>query len=308
MIDLNEIAVFVRVVEAGSFAGAARSSTLPTTTISRRVRKLEDRLGVRLLQRTTRSLSLTDAGRAYYDACSSGLEVIQAADQNAAERQTEPAGVIRLSAPGDFAASLFADVVAEFLSRYPKVKVEVLLTDERLDLIASGIDIALRTGQLQDSALVARKLGPTQRLFYASPNYIGAKGKPQVPSDLRQHDCIIVGNSLGNASWMVEGPTGTESVSVSGRVSANTIQFALRAAVAGLGIALLPTAVAARQIRSGHLTALLKGYGSPRGGLYLVYPSAQHLSAAVRALIDHFVASFANGAIESRLERSVSSS
>lgn len=305
MIDLNEIAVFVRVVEAGSFAGAARSLTLPTTTVSRRLRKLEDRLGVRLLQRTTRSLSLTDAGRAYYEACSSGLEVIQAADQNATEKQTEPAGTIRLSAPADFAGSVFADVFAEFLFRYPKIKAEILLTDDRVDLIASGIDVALRTGKLQDSALIARKLGATQRLFYASPNYLGSKGAPRVPADLRQHDCIIVGTSLSNATWMVEGPTGTESIPVSGRVSANTIQFALRAAVAGLGVAQLPPAVAGREILAGRLTTVLEGYGSPRGGLYLVYPSAQHLSAGVRTLIDHFVASFGNGAIEARLEKNL---
>lgn len=304
MIDLNDVAIFVRVVEARSFTGAARSLRVPNTTVSRRVRKLEDRLGVRLLHRTTRSLNLTDAGRSYYEACSRSLSDIEDADQLVSETQTVPTGTIRISAPADFGGSFFVDVIADFLAQHPRVKAEVLLTDEQLNLIEARVDVALRASQLTDSTLVARKLGPTRRLFCASPAYIAARGEPRILDDLKNHDCIIFAGSVTGATWTVDGKDGTETISVNGRIAANTMLFALRAAVAGLGIAQLPEAIATRQIQAGRLITTLGQYSRERGGLYLVYPDRRHLSAATKAIIEHLARRFISGTEDPFTDRS----
>lgn len=287
MAHLDDVAVFVSVVEQGSFAGAAVRLHLPPTTVSRRVRQLEDRLGTRLLNRTTRSLAMTTAGEAYFESCRSGLAMIEEAERDARGTQAEPAGIVRISGPVNFAASLFSDIIAAFLNRYPKVKVELLLTDERLDLLRSRIDVALRTGELPDSSLVARKLGPVRRLYCASPDYVARHGAPQRPRDLKDHDCIVSGESIEGASWSFGSGRSAQTVHLRARVAANVMSFCAAAAVAGLGIAQLPDALARPYIAAGRLVTVLDDYVVERGGIYLVFPSSRHLSAAVRAFIDH---------------------
>jgi DNA-binding transcriptional LysR family regulator len=291
MAHLDDIAVFVAVVEEGSFSGAARRLRLPPTSVSRRVRELEDRLGARLLNRTTRSLSLTDAGQHYFDAASAGLGLIADADRAAQGGQAEPAGTIRISAPVNLAASLFGNTIAGFLQRTPKVKVELLLTDDRVDLLRARIDVAVRIGELPDSSLVAKKLGTARRLYCASPAYLAARGTPQRPADLEAHDCIVSGDSVDGNVWTFRKGNSVETVHVTGRVAVNVMSFCTAAAVAGLGIAQLPEVMARPELAAGRLRTILDDHTVDRGGIYLVFPSNRHPSAAVRAFVEHVEAS-----------------
>lgn len=285
MIDLNDIVIFSRVIETGSFTAAARLLGMPKTTVSRRVAALERDLGVRLLQRTTRSLGMTEAGRLYYEEASEALRKIEGANNRLAEAQAEPSGTIRISAPVGFSGHFLQEATFEFMATYPKAKVEMRLTDERLNLVDNGIDLAFRTGSLEDSTLIARKLGPTYRLLCASPAYLARAGRPSTPADLAGHDCVIAGPSATHAQWVLEGLAGPETVSVSGRFAANEMQAVMEAAIAGYGIAQLPYGVAFACIADGRLQRVLDGYTTASGGLHVVYPSSKHLSPLVRAFI-----------------------
>lgn len=286
-VDLNDIPIFLKVVETGSFTAAARALGLPKTTVSRRVARLEEAIAVRLIQRTTRSLSLTDAGRRYYRESSDAFAALEEANQRTVDAQQEPSGTIRLSGPAD--PEFLADIVSDFLAAYPKVRMEVVLTDQSLNLVEEGIDVAIRAGQLADSTLVARKLAPSRRVFVASPDYLDRAGVPKTLSDLVNHDCVIFGSSIEGAAWLVDGADGPEMVPVRGRVAVNTMRFAVRAAVGGLGIALIPSPMAARDVESGGLRMVLRDSEPPHGGLYALYPSARHMPLAVKVFVD-FVA------------------
>lgn len=286
MIDLNDIAVFARVVEAGSFTAAARLLAMPKTTVSRRIAALEREVGVRLLQRTTRSLNMTDAGRLYYEQSSQALRLIEEANLRLAEASAEPSGTIRISAPVGFGAYFLNRAVVEFLEIYPKTKVELRLTDDKLNLVEDGIDLAFRTGVLQDSTLIARKLGSTHRHLCASPDYLERHGAPEAPADLAHHHCVIAGPSAAGAHWVLDGPQGQETVTVSGRFAANEMQAVVAAAIAGYGIAQLPYGMADALIGEGRLRRVLGDHTTPAGGLYVLYPSSRHLSPLVKAFID----------------------
>ena len=240
MIDLNDIVVFARVVEAGSFTAAARLLGMPKTTVSRRIAALEREVGVRLLQRTTRSLNMTDAGRLYYEQSSQALRTIEDANLHLAEARAEPSGTIRISAPVGFGGHFLTSAVFDFLAAYPKTKVELRLTDDTLNLVENGIDLAFRTGILPDSTLIARKLGSTHRILCASPDYLARRGVPVASADLARHHCVIAGPSTASAHWVLDGPHGQETVAVSGRFAANEMQAVIAAAIAGYGIAQLP--------------------------------------------------------------------
>ncbi|TPI32463.1 LysR family transcriptional regulator [Mesorhizobium sp. B2-1-8] len=286
MVDLNDVVVFARVVEAGSFTAAARLLAMPKTTVSRRVAALEREVGVRLLQRTTRSLNLTDAGRSYYEQSSQGLRAIEEANLRLAEARAEPSGTIRVSAPVGFGSYFLIRAVVDFLELYPKTNVELRLTDDKLNLVEDGIDLAFRTGTLQDSTLIARKLGATRRLLCASPDYLTRYGMPESPADLARHRCVIAGPSASVAHWVLDGPQGQETAVVAGRFAANEMQAVVAAALAGFGIAQLPQAMAEGLIDQGRLQRVLDDYTTPAGGLHVLYPSSRHLSPLVKAFIE----------------------
>jgi DNA-binding transcriptional LysR family regulator len=286
MFDLNDIVVFARVIEAGSFTAAARQLGMPKATVSRRIAALEREVGVRLIQRTTRSLNMTDAGRLYYEQSSQALRTIEDANLRLAEARAEPSGTIRISAPVGFGDYFLTGTVFDFLGAHPKTKVELRLTDDQLNLVESGIDLAFRTGTLPDSTLIARKLGAAYRILCASPDYLARRGTPEEPADLARHHCVIAGPSTASANWVLDGPHGQETVSVSGRFAANEMQAVVAAAIAGYGIAQLPHRVAEASIRDGLLHRVLGDYTTPAGGLYVVYPSSQHLSPLVKAFIE----------------------
>ncbi|RVD48058.1 MULTISPECIES: LysR family transcriptional regulator [unclassified Mesorhizobium] len=286
MIDLNDVIVFARVVEAGSFTAAARLLAMPKTSVSRRVAALEREVGVRLLQRTTRSLNLTDAGRLYYEQSSQGLRTIEEANLRLAEARAEPSGTIRISAPVGFGGYFLIRAVVDFLALYPKTNVELRLTDDKLNLVEDGIDLAFRTGTLQDSTLIARKLGAARRLLCASPDYLARYGMPEGPADLARHRCVIAGPSASGAHWVLDGPRGQETVVVAGRFAANEMQAVVAAALAGFGVAQLPQAMAEGLIDQGRLQRVLEDYTTPAGGLHVLYPSSRHLSPLVKAFIE----------------------
>jgi DNA-binding transcriptional LysR family regulator len=268
MLDLNDILVFARVVEAGSFTAAARLLGMPKTTVSRRIAALEREVGMRLIQRTTRSLSMTDAGRLYYEQSSQALRTIEDANLRLAEARAEPSGTIRISAPVGFGDSFLTGAVFDFLGEHPKTRIELCLTDDQLNLVESGIDLAFRTGILPDSTLIARKLGSTHRILCASPDYLARRGVPAMPADLARHHCVIAGQSTASAHWVLDGPHGQETVTVSGR------------------FALLPHRIAEAPIGDERLRRVLADYATPAGGLYAVYPSSRHLSPVVKAFIE----------------------
>lgn len=288
MLDLNDIWLFVHVVRAGSFAAAGRKLSMPPNTISRRLQTLEANMGVRLLQRSTRQLNMTAAGREFFERCAPGLEDIEHASVSLTESQGEPTGSLRVAAPVDFFDNFSIEWMHEFMHLYPKVQLEFVLNDGRADLIAEGIDLAFRGGVLPDSSLVARKLVQSHLALIASPRYLERQGTPQALSDLVAHACLATSQAPQHTVWKLEGPHGPESVRVVPRLCVNTAQGQLRAARAGLGIALLPTMLASEDLRNGTLVNILPDYQRDTMGFYAVYVHRRQLPSAVSALIEFF--------------------
>jgi len=287
MLDLNQMALFVQVVQAGSFAQAARRLAMPPTTLSRQVAQLEDALQIRLLQRTTRKLTLTDAGRTLFDQCAGQIEALKdAASQLAGDTQT-PKGNIRVAASAGLFDSFQMEWLAEFLAAYPGVQVEFVLSDAMADFIGEGIDVAFRgSAELPDSSLVARKVASGYLALAASPAYLAARGTPRTLEDLAAHDCIRSAGHAGPSTWRLNGPDGPTQIAVTGRFSANTGPAQKKAAIGGLGICLLPMGTLQASFRSGELVEVLPGVASSVGNLYVVYPSRRHVPRAVTAFVE----------------------
>ncbi|TWC65775.1 LysR family transcriptional regulator [Herbaspirillum sp. SJZ099] len=295
MVDLNDIWLFVHVVRAGSFAAAGRRLAMPSNTISRRLQALEAELGVRLLQRSTRQLNMTAAGREFFERCAPGLEDIEYASASLSESSGEPSGSLRVAAPVDFFDNFSIEWMHEFMRLYPKVQLEFVLSDSRADLIAEGIDLAFRGGILPDSSLVARKLVDSHRGLVASPRYLEHFGTPHTLADLIGHACLAASPAPHHTTWKLEGPQGMESVRVNPRLCINTAQGQLRAARAGHGIALLPTMLTSEDLRNGTLVHILPDYQRDAMGLYAVYVHRRQLPTAVSALIEFFADKLARG-------------
>lgn len=288
MLDLNDVAIFVQVVRCGSFAEASRRLGVPPNTLSRRVQQLEAQLGTRLMQRSTRHLTLTSAGQVFLERCSGAVEGLMDAGEELLAVNQEPSGLVRVAAPADFFDFFAMEWLTEFLVAHPKVRVDFVLSDGRADLIADRIDVAFRGGVLEDSGLFARKVldAGTDGLV-ASPAYIARRGVPATLHDLAEHDCLVFGHPSGKATWRVTGPEGAPAeVQVSGRFSGNTAQALRKAALAGLGIALLPSTLTQRDLRAGLLVPVLAQYHRQGHGVHMVYPSRRYLPLAVSAFIE----------------------
>lgn len=286
MLDLNDIAMFVQVVRHGSFAEAARRLGLPPNTVSRRIQQLEAQLGTRLMQRSTRKLTLTSAGQAFHERCAGAVDGLVEAGQELVTGSREPSGLVRVAATADFFDFFPMEWVADFLAANPLVRVDFVLSDAKADLIAEQIDVAFRGGAQPDSGYVGRKLlGPRTDGLVASPAYIAARGAPATLQDLAQHDCVTAAHPSGRATWRLARPDGEEEVQVTGRFSGNTAQALRRAAVAGLGIALLPPSMGRLDVAAGRLVPVLPQYQRTGQGLTVLYPSRKHLPLAVSAFI-----------------------
>jgi DNA-binding transcriptional LysR family regulator len=301
--DLNDIAMFVQVVRCGSFAEAARRVGLPPNTVSRRIQQLETQLGTRLMQRSTRKLTLTSAGQAFHERCAGAVDGLLEAGQALLIGSQQPSGLVRAAAPADFFDFFPMEWVAEFLAAHPLVRLDFVLSDAKADLIAEQIDVAFRGGPLSDSGYVGRQLlGTHSDGMVASPAYIAACGTPGTLQDLAKHECVISAHPSGRATWRLAGPDGVEEeVQVAGRFSGNTALALRRAAVAGLGIALLPPTMARLDVQAGLLVPVLPQYQRTSGGMIVLYPSRRHLPTAVSAFIGMVVEKLS--AVEALSER-----
>jgi DNA-binding transcriptional LysR family regulator len=287
----QEMAVFVRVADGGSLSRAARELKLSQPSVSRIVGTLEARLGTKLLRRTTRSVSLTDAGALYLERAKHLLAEMEEAEQ--ATRGVDSLhGVIRLAMPLMYGTRAIIPALTTFLARHPNLKVELIMSDARQNLITEGVDVAIRinVGPLDDSTFGARKLALVERLVVAAPAYVSAHGAPATPADLAKHDCIVQHGSFGGESWRFTRNKTVTSVDVHARVWINSAPGVLAAAVAGLGVALGTRVMAGEELRTGQLTQLLEAYRLDPAEVYAVFPAGPRPSAKVRAIVDHLAA------------------
>ena len=283
MLDLNEIAVFVEVARAGSFAEAGRHLGMPPPTVGRYVQKLETQLGTRLMQRSTRKLRLTEAGQVFFDRCAASVTALAQAGQDLVISNETPSGLIRVAAPAGFFDAFSVDWVSEFLALYPQVNLEFVLSDEPADLIAQGIDVDFRAGLPLHPDSVARKFLTQRFILVASPAYIQKNGTPANFRALATHDCLIQTTKSGTPPvWRLNG---TGDLKVSARFAANTSRAILRAAVAGLGIAMLAEVVVAPNLRAGRLIRVLPHIAREAGDVYVVLPSRKQVPRAVSAFV-----------------------
>jgi DNA-binding transcriptional LysR family regulator len=289
-IDLNKVAVFARVVEARGFTAAAKALGLPKSSVSRSVAQLEEALGVRLLQRTTRKLHLTDAGVAYYERVTRALGGLDDAAVAVSEMQGAVRGTVRITAPVDLGASLLARLVTRFVRKHPGLRIELGLTGRTVDLVAENYDLAVRAGSLADSSLVARRIGTGSSVLFASPGYVRRRGAPKTVAELAQHDAVLFRPSGETTTWSLTGPEGTEHVEVRGIVAADDFSFVRKAVLAGAGVCLMPMFLGARDVEQKRLVHLLPQRFSPGAPIHIVYPSSRHLPQRVAVFRDFLVA------------------
>lgn len=294
MDKFEDIHAFIAVVDAGSFTAAAQRLGAGKSAVSRRISSLEERLGVQLLRRTTRTLNLTDSGQSFYDRGVRLLADLEEAEAAVQQQHGELRGVLRVALPLSFGVRHMCGPVAAFKNLHPKVSFDLDLNDRRVDLIEDNVDVALRIGHLTDSSLIARRLFEIHSVVAASPHYLHTHGKPQTPDDLYEHDCLVYSNLDDPDTWSFKDPDGDPgSVRVNVSMQASSGDYLANAAAHGMGVIILPTFIAAESIRRGNLVPLLTDYTWPVTPAYAVYPPTRHLSFRVRAFIDFLAEKFA---------------
>ena len=284
MTNLGDLEIFASVVATGSMSLPGRALGFSPAVISKRIKRLEDRLGTRLLQRTTRQISLTEAGQGFYDRVLAILAGLEEAEAYIAGRSSQMHGTLKISAPTSFGRLHIAPHLKSFMQAHPELSLNLVLSDEFVDIVGGGFDLAIRIAELTDSSLVARRLAPVRRVLCASPAYIDAHGMPQDIDDLRRHICLPAHNL---DPWRLEGPKGSLIFRPEGRLITNSSEVVREAVIAGLGIALRSTWDIGQELRNGRLVQVLPAYeGSHNVTLSAVYPSRQFLPAKVRVFID----------------------
>lgn len=283
--DLNEMLVFARVVQAGSFTTAAAMLRMPKSTVSRKVSELEERLNARLLQRTTRKLSLTDVGRAYYDYCARIVAEIEDAERAVGSLQEAPRGLLRVTT--GINAAWLGPIVSDFLKRYPDVQLELFCTGRTVDLVEERYDLGIRAGPLADSTLIARSLGTAKWFLVATPQYLKKRGRPRVPEDLGKHDFMSFGAGQSDVVLRLERGDRSAQINLTTRMLVSDFDVLYAATAAGLGIALLPTFRCVEELRAGRLERVLRAWDAPSTPMHVVYPSTRHVSPKVKSFIDH---------------------
>lgn len=283
--DFNESAVFVKVVQAGSFSEAARQIGLPTSTVSTRVSRLEKRLGITLLQRTTRRLSLTEAGKVYYHHASQGLSYLLEAEAAVDEARKQPQGRLKVTAPADLGDNLLANLILRTQQEFPELEVELLLTDRYIDLVAEAIDVAIRTGDLRDSTFVAKSLGSIRWQLFASRDYLKEAGLLEMPQDIQNHHCLQF-TPMGRDAWVLENGVSQIAIPLKARTIVNSISVVKAMVENGQGIALLPSYVSRESLINGGLLRVLPSWQAKSNPVYLVYPKQRFMSPKLRAFLD----------------------
>jgi DNA-binding transcriptional LysR family regulator len=287
----EDIRTFITVVQAKSFAGAAKRLSVAKSAVSRRVSDLEDRLGTRLLQRTTREVSLTEAGADFYDRGVKLLTDLEEVEDLASKGRSNPFGKLRVTAPVSFGINCMSLVLGEMSVRYPSLSVQMEFLDRHTDLVREGFDVAVRISHMKDSSLIARNLAPIRHAVCGSPDYFRKHGMPKVPADLKNHKALLYSYVEPRQAWQFRG---SEPVLVPSDFSCNNGEVLREMAAAGYGLAYLPTFIIHRALEEGRLETCLTKYSRETIGLYAVYPSTRNLSAKVRVFIDLMVERFGN--------------
>jgi DNA-binding transcriptional LysR family regulator len=283
------MSIFSEVAKQQGFAAAARELDLSTSAVSRYVIDLEDWMGVQLFQRTTRKLSVTEAGKTYLDRCQRVIAEVNDIQHAASDRQIEPSGSFRITAPVFIAKDFVQALLPAFLNRFPNVQLEFVVVDRYVDIVAEGFDLAIRAGEMRDSTLVARKLIDVGLKLVASPAYFDQHGKPKTIADLKNHNCLIdTGPAYANR-WPVVAKKNAKSITVQGNVRVNSGEIVRSLALAGVGIALLPAFFVNEDVHNGRLISFFDANVRFSGGLFAVYPQHRHLSPTVRTFVDHLV-------------------
>ena len=284
---LDGIAAFALVVETGSFTAAAQRLKLSKSAVSAHVQRLEERLGIQLLHRTTRRVSTTEAGRAYHQYCVRILADAEAAEQAAGALHREPRGTLRISAPDAFGWMHVAPAVVSFRQRFPDIAIDLALEERHVNLVDEALDLAIRIGTLPDSPLVVRRLAPSRLLLCAAPGYLKCCGEPSSPQELSTHACLCFPPLWRDGHWRLVSRQREERVPVAGTIVTNSAEVLRAAALGQAGIALLPTWAVADDLRSGALVTVLPGWAPAPSVIHAVYPGNRRMSAKVRAFVDH---------------------
>ena len=286
MADLNDIAVFVKVAQFESFSRAARALGMPVSTVSRKVTSLENQLGVTLMQRTTRKLSLTAQGRAYYNQCSEPLSHLFDAENALTQTQKKPEGLLKISVPVIMGQEPFYEFLSAFLKKYPRVQVDLFITNLFVDLIADNIDVAIRFGELRDSTIVARRIGRSVRYLVASPDYLKGRTAPAKPEDLANHQCVLLNGRNNEAEWHLVNGRKSVKLRVSGPVSSRDFQSVNAFTYKGHGIGLLPSNYCEEEIRIRNLVRILPEWSSPEVFVHVVYPTRRFIPTKLELFLD----------------------
>jgi DNA-binding transcriptional LysR family regulator len=290
----SNLEAFIAVVEAGSFTAAAERLDIAKSAVSRRVSALEERLGVQLLRRTTRRLSLTDTGKSYYEHSARILADLDEAEAAVAQEHGELRGHLRVALPLSFGTRHMYGPIAEFTRQHPRVRFDLDLNDRRIDLIAEGVDLAVRIGRLADSTLIARRLFEARTVVCASPAYLERRGTPETPEELAEHDCLVYSNLPDPTRWVCTDRDGVRhAIDVPVTMAASSGDFLCASAREGLGLVLQPTFIAGELISRGELQPVLTDYQWPVTPAYAVYPPTRHLSYRVREFIEFLAERFA---------------
>ncbi len=283
---LTGMVVFTKVVDNGSFSAAAQALGVSKSAVSKKVAELEDRLGVRLLHRTTRRINLTAEGALYYKHSSRIVADIEAAESSVARHHAEPSGRIRVTASTSFGNTHLMPALTAFMKLHPKVTVEAVFEDRIVDIIEEGIDLAIRQAVMRDSSLIARKLAPYRQVVCATPEYWAEHGQPGTPEDLRRHDCLIYTHLMTCNTWFFQDGNRTIPVRVTGRLAVNNGDALRAAALTGIGVYMGPNFIVGDDIFIGRLVPVLRSYMTRDRAIYAVYPHRRHLPLKVRALVD----------------------
>lgn len=294
MSTFNSLPIFVALVEAGSFSKAGEQLNSSKSAVSKRISQLEDELGVRLFNRTTRSLTLTQAGEEYYDYASRALALAKEAEYAVSRLQEKPKGKLKISVPMTFGRLYIARLIPSFMSLYPDIQIEMIMDDKRQDFIKQGFDIGIRIGQLEDSSLVAKKIANCRSFICASTAYLEQHGRPEKPDDLRHHNCLYYSYFRAGQDWLFHKPGDKKTdhnaalikVPAKGNYRVNNSDALHYAALEGLGIVNMPTFIVGPDILANKLEAILTDYPQPIHGIYAIFPERKHLAAKVRVFID----------------------
>ncbi|QQZ44253.1 LysR family transcriptional regulator [Pseudomonas sp. SK3(2021)] len=284
---------FVVTVDANGFAAAARAMDVPRSKVSKQIQALEDAIGVQLLQRTTRSLHLTEAGAEYYESAREVLAAVDEAEQRARDGIGELRGVLRVNAPMSFGLRRLGPLVPLFHEQHPNIELQLVLSDQQVDPVRGGFDVTIRIASLADSSMVAKLLAPAPRIMVASPDYLKRAGIPQTPRDLTTHQCLNYGYLQSGVSLQLSNGKDTQRVHVTGPLHANNGDLLAQAAEAGMGIALLPDFIVADALAAGRLVPVLCEWQAPPISIHAVYPSARRVPQKTRAFIEFLVAQLA---------------